>query len=652
MASDVHRRFLLEPNPDVWDRDFAAMRRAGINMIRTGIWTGWMLYMPEVGAFDEATLRALDAFLLTARRYDIPVIFTFFAFLPETWGGANPYLDPRAVEAQQTFIKRIVERYREMNDVIWDFINEPSFCSPDRLWVTRPNYDEHELRAWHAWLRERFPAESDAEREGMLEEMWRTFPGAAMALPGLGEFGDRNVFDHNTPLKVLEYRLFAQDMFTRWTREMAAAVREAGGPQQLLTVGQDEGGTYERPSPMWYGAAVDLASIHTWWFNDDLLWDHVMTKPPDQPNLAQETGIQFYEKIDGSAWRTEGEARDLLERKLVMAVGPGGAGFIEWIWNTNPYMPSDREAPIGLLRPDGSAKPEFAALRDVATFVRESLQGLGPREREPALMVIPHSNMFSVRNQATEATRRCVRAMHYHCRVTMNAVSEYALHRLDYTPQLIVVPSPRVLTELAWQQLLELTEKGATLLVTGPIDFDEHWLPAPRLQHFGVSTSLRPVAQEEELDVDGAFMRLSFRGEKMQRIETAVIDGSSFPRIIDVAVGRGSLIWSTLPVELAEQIEPTVALYRHALSQAGVDSLFSVSEPNPGVLIYTTVLTETVLYTIVSELGLPADVEFTHTETDTRIEVTLPPGRAGLVLLSRRDGEILGRSLQAISIQR
>ena len=56
MASDVHRRFLLEPNPSVWNRDFAQMKAAGVNLVRTGIWTGWKRYMPEVGRLDESAL--------------------------------------------------------------------------------------------------------------------------------------------------------------------------------------------------------------------------------------------------------------------------------------------------------------------------------------------------------------------------------------------------------------------------------------------------------------------------------------------------------------------------------------------------------------------------------------------------------------------
>lgn len=643
MATDVHRRFLLEPNPHTWDRDFAAMRRAGVNMIRTGIWTGWKRYMPGPGSVNEAALRGLDAFLLSARRHDMPVIFTFFAFVPDAWGGGNPYLDPRAVEAQKEFISRIVERYREMNDVIWDLINEPSCCSPGRLWVTRPNYDEHETRAWHEWLRQRFSAESDEELRSTLAELWRTQPGDALDLPELAEFGDRNIFEGLRPLKAMEYRLFANDVFTRWAREMVATIRETGGPQQLVTVGQDEGGTYERPAPMFHGPVVDFTSNHTWWLNDDLLWDSVVTKTPDRPNLISETGIMFYERIDGSAWRTEHEARDLLERKLVLATATDTAGFIEWIWNTNPYMPLDNEAAIGLLRADGSAKPELHVLEGIARFVAESMRDLGPREPEPVVMVIPHSHMFSVRNFATAATQRCARVMHYHCRITMGAVGEYALNRLDYEPKLIVLPSPRILTESAWQQLLELVRGGATLLVTGPIDSDEHWLPVERLKRFGVDATVRPVAQEEHLGIGDMLYRLSYRGDKFQRLEKSVPAPGSPARVEEFREGRGTVIWSPLPAELAEQVAPTAVLYRYALSAADVEPLFQMEQPDPGVLVYPAVYRDAVLYGIVSELGSATEVRLTHTETRTRMEVALPAGRAGITLVSRVDGRILGR---------
>ena len=220
MASDVHRRFLLDPNPFVWDNDFRAMKDAGVNMIRTGIWTGWKNYMTENGKMNDAMLRAFDAFLLTAHKYDIPVIFTFFAFLPHTWGGENAYLDPRSIKAQQQFISGFTERCRRVDDVIWDFINEPSFGSYKYIWSCRPNYDDHEKAAWQKWLRERYPAATDEEHASRLQEIWRTTSDDLLELPKIQDFESVNLIDERRPLKTLDFRLFAQDMFIRWVRQM------------------------------------------------------------------------------------------------------------------------------------------------------------------------------------------------------------------------------------------------------------------------------------------------------------------------------------------------------------------------------------------------------------------------------------------------
>ena len=104
MASDVHRKFLFEPNPAVWDRDFAYMKRQGINMVRTGLWTAWSRVMLDPGAVDENVLSALDAYVLSAAKNGILVCFNFFAFLPPSYGDSNPYLGPRALEGQRALL--------------------------------------------------------------------------------------------------------------------------------------------------------------------------------------------------------------------------------------------------------------------------------------------------------------------------------------------------------------------------------------------------------------------------------------------------------------------------------------------------------------------------------------------------------------------
>ncbi len=641
MASDVHRKFLLEPNPHVWDNDFRRMQSCGINMVRTGIWTAWKNYMLDVGAPNEVALRSMDAFILTARKYEIPVIITVFAFLPEMWGGINPYLDSRSVNAQKEFLLAFVRRYGDVKEMMWDFINEPSFCNPQQLWSCRPNYDLYEIAAWKDWLTKRYPFANDDERINYLAEIFRCLPDEAFSLPKLEEFSDVNIFNDSRPIKVIDYRLFAQEMFTRWAQTMRETVRANVHSAQLVTVGQDEGGTGDGPSPQFFADAVDFTCIHNWWHNDDLVWDNVMTRVPGKPNLVEETGVMFYEKMDGSAWRTEEDARNLLERKLAVSLGAGGAGFIEWVWNTNPYMASDNEAAIGLFRVDGTAKPEFDPVERFAKFFSSNRRLMTGKKDEDVLMVIPHSQLFSTRDSATEATQRCVRVMSYDHHIALTGISEYQISKISFVPKLIVAPSPRTLHQAGWNSMLALVERGSTLLITGVIDSDDHWLPVERMKQFGIDNSIAAVAEEEILKIDGVEYQLSFRGDKIQRIEKSVVKGNAQQEIHMIPHGKGNIIWSPLPVELAESPEPTRTLYQFALKHANLESVFSVEKSHSSILVLPTIYNDAVLCTVVSESGHDEKIIIHYSETNTPIAVAIPAQRSVILFISRKDGSII-----------
>jgi hypothetical protein len=642
MASDVHRKFLFEPNPHIWNEDFNSMKHAGVNMVRTGIWTGWKNFMLDVGAPNETALRAMDAFVLTARKHDIPLVFTFFAFLPESWGGANSYLDPRSVNAQKEFIAMFVQRYRPVNDIIWDLINEPSFCSPAHLWECRPNYDMFEVNAWNAWLKERYPSTSDGERASQLREYYRASADEPISLPALSDFDDVNIFNEQRPVKVIDYRLFAQEMFGRWVTEMTKTIRGNGNTHQLITVGQDEGGTNESPGNQFFNKNVDFTCLHNWWLNDDLLWDNVITKAPGKANLVEESGVMFYEKMDATPWRSEEYVRNLLERKLAFSLGAGAAGFIQWIWNTNCYMTLDNEAAIGFHRVDGTRKPELQPFIATAKFIADNRHLMKGRIHEEVTMVVPHSQMFSTRNFSTEATKRCVRAMSYYCHMPMSAVSEYRIGSLKSIPKLIVVPSPRILSEQAWQEIIKLTQKGSTLLISGTFDADEHWLPVSRSKQFISGAVSKPVTQEEFMSLEGKTYQLSFRGDKLQRIEKAIVDAES---ILESSVGasNGKMIWSLLPIELAENIEPTVVLYTYALKKANISPVYSTDKKDSSVLIISALFEESVLYTCISESDRETNIQLQHHETATSISLTVPAQRTVMMFVSRKDGKIISR---------
>ncbi len=643
MASDVHRQFLFDPNPAVWDRDFRAMKSAGVNLVRTGLWTGWKKFMPEAGKVNEAALRALDAFLLTAHSHDIPVIFTFFAFLPETWGGKNAYLDPQAVQAQAQFVAAFAQRYREVDDLIWDLINEPSFCSPKHLWSCRPNYDDHEKAAWQQWLRVRYDAANDEERATRLQELWRTTSEEALDLPRLGDFEGVNILEDRRPLKTFDYRLFAQEMFVRWVRAMTDAIRKSGNRKQLITVGQDEAGNSDSPSPHFFAEAVDFTCMHNWWANDDLVWDSVMAKSPAKASLIEETGIMFYEKMDGSAWRTEEEARNLLERKLAISFAVQGAGFVEWIWNANCYMNSDNEAAIGFHRADQTAKPELESFLKITKFLSAHRNALHGREDERVLMLIPHSLMFSPRNSATEVTRKCVRAMFYHCRMPLRAVSEYLLAETNSAAKMIIVPAPRVLTDKCWGALVAQAARGATIVISGVVDADEHWLSneSRSVGLFGVAAETASVSASESILIGTAEHFVRYEGEKIQRIEKAVMKAKGPSRVLVQPHGAGRFVWSPLPLEAGNSMDPVIAFYQFALGQANLAPAFTVSPDNPSILVLPSIFEKHALYTFVSETDRDTSLTLNDHETRTPIPVTIPAGRATLLLLDRTTGTLI-----------
>lgn len=685
MDSQVHRRFLLEPDPLRWQRDFGAMLHAGVNLVRTGIWTGWDEHCePGSPVPTEAVLRAFEAWLLTARLYHMPVIFTFFAFVPPAWGGENPYLDPQAVAAQSEFVAAFARRFAPARDLAWDLINEPSFSSPQRLWQCRPNYDASEQAAWAAWLR-RLAGSSEGEDLALfLQDRWGAIDGDPTALPSLDDFADRHLFGDARPRRAADYRRFAQDAFAGWTRQLTAVIREAGaaaagpaaggsqvvagavdGPRQLVTVGQDEGGLYDRPGPLFFGPDIDFTCTHTWWNNDDLLWDGVMARLPDRPLLIEETGLMTYERPDGSAWR-DGEAQaHLLSRKLALALAAGGAGFVQWCWNSNPYMPSDNEAGIGFLRADRMWKPELAVFQRYARFLQRHAALFRGMEPEETVVVVPHSQIFSGRDLATAATQRAVRTLEYELGLPVRAVAEHALAAMfppaapatpeaaaaaaapaATTPKLIVLPSPRVLADDAWAALLRAVDRGATLCISGPFDRDEVERPAGRAAALGLRAGVRPVAPAERIALDdGASVAAPFRGGRLERVETAVVDGdASTVRV--VPYGAGAIVWSPVPVELAEGPAATAALYAAAAVRAGAASPLLQTKPDPALLVRPVVFADAILVACVNESADDRTAAFTHRASGRTYARPVPAQDAVLLWIDRRTGELLGASDQ------
>lgn len=583
MASDVHRKFLFEPNPHVWDADFAAMQKRGINFVRTGLWTAWSRAMVDPGAIDEGALSALDAFVHAAARHGIVVCFNFFAFLPPSFTGDNPYLDPRAIEGQRELLTLFATRYRGNRWVHWDLINEPSYAPRAALWSTRAIGDEHEKRAWAAWVRAKH-----GDDPAKLRALWHEPSGDPMSVPRPEDFTQAFVQVARRPRKVRDFQEFAQDVVAGWAARMRDILHVAGG-SPLVTLGQDEGGIHERPTQQLLAASLDYTAVHTWWKNDDLLWDGVTTKVPEKPSLHQETGLMRLEDVDGSPWRSPEIAARLLERKLAYAFAGRGTGVVEWAWNVNPYMPIDEEATIGLFRPDGTAKPELDPMVELGAFFRAAGPRLDDFEPDPVVLVVPHARAFLGRTNAIDATKIAVRALAERFGVVPTAISDLRL-----TPQrlasakLVLVPSADVLDEGAAKALLDASRRGVKVLVTGPIEGDSYGLETPSLRALGLLGPGRPVAVHER-SAWSASGWVAFEGLLQESVRRA--DKPS------VATLTGNVWHEPLSLELAREREPLVKLLGAALAAAAVPT----SPGDWGVAARTLVAPHACLVVVVNE---------------------------------------------------
>ena len=407
MSSEVQRLFFEHPNVYVWNQDLAQIHDAGLNMIRSGWWSGWDKFSDENGEPYDRTLRTIEAYLMTARKYELPVQFNFFAFLPDVLGGANAFLDPQAVRRQQKLISAVVTRFHDVPYLAWDLINEPSFSQ--QLWKTRPNGDAIEIAAWNDWLTKRYP---DRAKLAALWNVPIDSISGTIGLPSEAEFQPRGMYVGHNSLRVNDYVLFAQESFAKWVRTMHDTIKAAGS-QQLVTVGQDEGGIQDRLSPAFWGSSVDFTTNHSWWQDDQVLWDSLAAKQPGEAMLIQETGLQRGLNLDEIARRSPENEAALLERK-VAASFIQGSGAIEWLWNTNSYMTESNETPIGAVRTDYTEKPEASLLRAFAQFAPALQSHLRDPQLPSVAIVTSQAAQYSVIGDfQLEAQRKAVRAMAY-----------------------------------------------------------------------------------------------------------------------------------------------------------------------------------------------------------------------------------------------
>jgi hypothetical protein len=252
---------------------------------------------------------------------------------------------------------------------------------------------------------------------------------------------------------------------------------------------------------------------------------------------------------------------------------------------------------------------------------------------------------------ALETQKKALRAMAYWDHTPLRMLPENRLAELG-NPKLVFLPSAQGQTETAWAQLMAYVAKGGTLLVTGPVDRDEHWVEVDRLSPLGVKAEVIPLAvRNSDLAIpDNPPITFGFPAE-VQQSSAETMRFASSATIETVSHGRGRILWAADPVEFAEGYDALAALYRYALKTAGVESPFlEIAKLSSGVLAFPTFLDDVdaqgakipgpVLYSFSNESLDPQWVNLRDGLTGAQIQFSLGAQR-GAVLLLDRQGKVL-----------
>jgi hypothetical protein len=226
--------------------------------------------------------------------------------------------------------------------------------------------------------------------------------------------------------------------------------------------------------------------------------------------------------------------------------------------------------------------------------------------------------------------------------LTAYAIAENQIEKLGM-PKLAILPSAQALTEKAWRALLKYASDGGNLLITGPVEHDEHWHTAARTE------DLKLAAKAEPLLIHNATMRLgegalqlSFDQQKQSWLDVLRFDdGSTFK---EISCGKGRIFWAAYPVEMAEGSDAAASLYSYVAAKVGIAPLYDVAAGiSPGVLVYPVVLEDSVLYVMESESADDTDIDLRDKLTGTRVMLRLPAQHAALALVGKQAKAVVAK---------
>jgi len=306
-------------------------------------------------------------------------------------------------------------------------------------------------------------------------------------------------------------------------------------------------------------------------------------------------------------------------------------------------MTEANESPIGALRTDGSEKPEATVMRNFARFAQSAHDHLRNPQQPSVAIVTSQAAQFSILGDLQlESQHKAVRALAYGLHIAPYIIAENQIAKLG-SPRLVILPSPQALSENSWQALLKYAKDGGNLLITGPLSRDEHWQGRDRAKDLGLSANTEPQNYRgAAVRLPDKSVSLSYDQQKQYALEALRFnDGSTWE---ETALGKGKVFWASYPVELAEGLDPAVALYGYVSAALKIKPMFELQSPlPPSVLVYSTELEDSLLFILESESAEDTQIDVRDTNTGVRLAMKLSAQRAAMALIGKTEKTVLAK---------
>jgi len=212
--------YSLDEHPLTWDRDFADMADAGLSLLRILHFSPFAHrgYQGEAGHTaanlaqrpPERLIRQMDAIVQLARAHGLVIFLTLHDWLPVALTDAE-------LDAERTWNRFWVARYRDIPNIIYDIQNEPHVAPHDEPAVQQ---------LWEGFL---------VARYGSLDAAWQAWsrPGSRPDPIPLQPAARSPSWQD---LHVRDADRFRHYLLERWLDANAQGIRE-GDPNRLFTIG-------------------------------------------------------------------------------------------------------------------------------------------------------------------------------------------------------------------------------------------------------------------------------------------------------------------------------------------------------------------------------------------------------------------------------